>query len=104
MKTLTLTTLAASLLALNIASAATLSNAEIFSAIDGESYGLHDESSRINFSVSASDLTAPSHADTILDELDGEYTADNEAAPRVNYSVSAKDLTTLGVGFPETYD
>ena len=63
-------TLTASLLTLNVASAATPSNDEIFSAIDGE-YEVSTES-RVNFSLSSGGSNSPS-LDSVLKGIDGEY-------------------------------
>lgn len=67
---LTLGTLAASLLTLNVASAATLSDDAIFSAIDGE-YAT-ESTDRVNFSMSAGDSSALD-LEYVLKGIDGEY-------------------------------
>lgn len=72
MKTLTsliLGTLAASLLTLNVASAATPSDDEIFSAIDSEYVA---DTTRVNFALSSGGPSGPS-LDSVLKGVDGEY-------------------------------
>lgn len=114
MKNLNLALLLTSALAINLAHAAPLAPGEIFSAIDGESYGLHEQvqPQRVNFAISSSDVKQSSQsAENILTAIDGESYPNNdwESPTRTNYALSANDLskspaTNIDTLLPRTYD
>lgn len=67
---------------------------EVFSAIDGESYGLHEQTQpkRVNFDISPNDMNDNSKSlDDTISAIDGESYLDNEreaASSRTNYDLS----------------
>lgn len=104
MKTLALTTLLSSVFALNIATAAPLNVSEIFNSLDGE-YVADNDVARVNFAVSADDLSSSIDGYAILRSLDGERSwGDNTPSGRVNFQVSPDDLNGHIQGLPKTYD
>lgn len=114
MKNMKLALLLTSALTLNLATAASLAPSEIFSAIDGESYGLHEQiqPQRVNFSISSSDVEQTSQSsEDILTAIDGESYPNNDwgSSTRTNYALSANDMTTspainIDKLLPRTYD